>query len=239
MKTKGKKLGTIDTRVLKLAFVHTIPVMTGYLFLGIAFGILLSTKGYHAGWAVLMSVCIYAGAMQFVAINLLTSVFNPLLAFLMTLMVNARHLFYGLSMLEVFRDMGRKKPYMIFSLTDETFSLLCLAKIPEDIDKNRFVFSVALLDHFYWITGSAIGGLVGSVFSFDTRGIDFAMTALFVVIFVEQWKNNKNHLPAIIGLCGSVLCLAVFGPVNFILPSMAVILFIITACRKPMERGNV
>lgn len=226
------------TRALKLAFPHTIPVLTGYMFIGIAFGILLSSKGYHFGWAILMSAFIFAGSMQFVAINLLTGSFNLVIVVFMTLMVNARHLFYGLSMLDKFKDMEKKKPYMVFSLTDETFSLLCSAKAPEGVDKNRFYFFIAFLDHLYWITGSAIGGIIGSVFSFNTKGIDFVMTALFVVIFVDQWKSGKNHIPAMIGICGSILCLIIFGAGNFLLPSMIVILISLTVFRKPIERRN-
>ena len=225
-------------KALKSAFPHTIPVLMGYLFIGIAFGILLSSKGYNSGWAILMSVFIYAGSMQFVAINLLTSTFNIIVVVFMTIMVNARHLFYGLSMLDKFRIMGNKKPYMIFSLTDETFSLLCSAKVPEGVDKNWFYFFIALLDHLYWIIGSAIGGIIGSVFSFNTKGIDFVMTALFVVIFVNQWKSTKNHIPALIGICGSFSCLIVFGPQSFILPSMIIILITLAVFKKPIERRN-
>ena len=228
----------MKTKVLKLAFKHTIPVLTGYMFLGIAFGILLGSKGYHFGWAILMSVFIYAGSMQFVAINLLTASFSPVIAIFMTLMVNARHLFYGLSMLDKFKNMRKKKPYMVFSLTDETFSLLCSAKVPEDVDKNLLYFFIALLDHLYWITGSAIGGIIGSAFFFNTKGIDFVMTALFVVIFIDQWKSNKNHIPAMIGICGSLLCLMILGGKNFILPSMLVILISLTVFRRPIERRN-
>ncbi len=221
---------------LRAAFPHTIPVMLGYLFLGAAFGILLNSRGYSWGWAVLMSVFIYAGSMQFVAISLLSGPFLPLQAVLMTLMVNARHTFYGISMLDKFKGMGKKKPYMIFSLTDETFSLLCSARAPEGVDENRFLFCVSLLDQLYWIIGSAAGGIIGSMVSFNTKGIDFVMTALFTVIFVDQWENNKNHIPALIGLGGSALCLAVFGPGNFILPSMALIVFALSLLRKTVER---
>ncbi|MBW7571655.1 AzlC family ABC transporter permease [Caproiciproducens faecalis] len=210
--------------------------MLGYLFLGAAFGILLNSKGYGWGWAVLMSVFIYAGSMQFVAIGLLSGPFLPLQAALMTLMVNARHTFYGISMLEKFKSMGRKKPYMVFSLTDETFSLLCSARAPEGVDENRFRLWVSFLDQIYWIVGSAAGGLIGSLVSFNTKGIDFVMTALFTVIFLEQWENNRNHIPALVGLGGSVLCLAEFGPGNFILPSMVLIVAILSLFRKASEK---
>lgn len=226
-------------KALKSAFPHTIPVLMGYLFIGIAFGILLRSKGYNFGWAILMSIFIFAGSMQFVAISLLTSNFNLIAVVFMTLMVNARHLFYGLSMLDKFKDMGKKKPYMIFSLTDETFSLLSSTEPPQNINKNWFYFFIALLNHFYWIIGSAIGGIIGSVFSFNTKGIDFVMTALFVVIFVEQWKSNKNHIPALIGISASLLCLVIFGASRFILPSMVFILITLTIFRKTIEMRNV
>lgn len=228
----------MKVKALKSAFPHTIPVLTGYMFIGIAFGILLRSKGYNFGWAILMSTSILAGSMQFVSINLLTSSFNLATVVFVTLMVNARHLFYGLSMLDKFKGMGKKKPYMIFSLTDETFSLLCSAEPPRDVNKNWFYFSIASLNHFYWITGSAIGGIIGSVLSFNTKGIDFVMTALFVVIFVEQWKSNKNHITALIGICASLLCLIIFGTSKFILPSMILILITLTVFRKPIEMRN-
>lgn len=225
-------------KTLRLAFIHTIPVLMGYIFLGAAFGILLGSKGYHFWWALLMSLLIYAGSMQFVAIELLSSGVNFWVAILMTLMINARHLFYGLSMLDKYEGMGKTKLYMIFSLTDETFSLLCSAKVPAGVDKNRFYFFVSLLDHIYWVTGSVIGGLVGSVLPFNTKGIDFVMTALFVVIFIDQWKSSGDHIPAASGVCCSLLCLIIFGADNFILPSMIAILLLLTVLRKPIERRN-
>ena len=225
-------------KALKLAFPHTIPVLTGYIFIGIAFGILLRSKGYNFGWAILMSTFIYAGSMQFVAINILSNGLGLLSAALMTLMVNARHLFYGLSMLNKFGDMGKKKPYMIFSLTDETFSLLSSAQPPEGVDKNWFYFFIALLDHSYWIIGSVIGGIIGSVWSFNTNGIDFVMTSLFLVIFIEQWKSNKNHIPALTGVFVTLLCIITFATTNFILPSMILILITLTLLRNPVEKRN-
>ncbi len=223
-------------KALRAAFPQTIPVMTGYLFLGIAFGILLNSKGYHFGWSVLMSIFVYAGSMQFVAVNLLTSAFNPLNAFLITLMVNARHLFYGLSMLGKFKGTGNKKPYLIFALTDETYSILCSAEPPKDVERGWFMFFTALLNQIYWVTASAIGALLGSMFTFNTKGIDFVMTALFVVIFINQWKSQKNHTPAIIGLGVSVLCLLVFGSGNFIIPAMILITLALILFKKPIEK---
>lgn len=225
-------------KTLRLAFIHTIPVLMGYMFLGAAFGILLGSKGYHFGWALLMSLLIYAGSMQFVAVGLLSAGVNFWVAVLMTLMINARHLFYGLSMLDKYKGMGKKKPYMVFSLTDETFSLLCSANVPEGVDKNGFYFFVSLLDHLYWITGSVIGGMIGSVLPFNTKGIDFVMTALFVVIFIDQWKSSKDHIPAVAGVGCSLLCLIIFGADNFILTSMIAILLSLTVLRKPIERRS-
>lgn len=223
-------------KAVKAAFPVTVPVLFGYLFLGIAFGVLLQSKGYSFLWAALMSLFVYAGSMQFVAVNLLAGPFSLLNAAVLTLSVNARHLFYGLAMVGPFRGMGKKKPYMIFSLSDETFSLLCAAKAPEGVDDKKFRFCISLLDQSYWVAGSAIGGLVGSAFSFNTTGIDFAMTALFAVIFTEQWQNAKNRVPALTGVAVSAVCLLVFGPQNFIIPSMAGILAVLSLLRAKTER---
>lgn len=220
---------------MKAAFPHTVPVMMGYLFLGFAFGVLMQSKGFSFIWAVLMSLLIYAGSMQFVAINFLTGGTGIISIIMLTLMVNIRHVFYGLAMLTKFRDIGKKKPYLIFALTDETFSLLCSAEPPQNVNKNWFLFWIAFLDQIYWITGTALGGILGSILPFNTKGIDFAMTALFVVIFVEQWKSSKNHIPALTGLIGSALCLAIFGASNFILPAMILIVIIMTVCRGRLE----
>lgn len=225
------------TNALKAAFPYTIPVMTGYLFLGIAFGILLDSKGYHFGWSILMSVFVYAGSMQFVAVNLLTMAFNPLNAFLITLMVNARHLFYGLSMLGKFKGTENKKPYLIFGFTDETYSILCSAEPPKGVDRGWFMFFITLLDQIYWVAASAIGALLGSMFVFNTKGIDFVMTALFVVIFMNQWKAQNHHAPAIIGVAASVVCLLLFGSENFIIPAMILITLALTTFKKPIEKG--
>jgi 4-azaleucine resistance transporter AzlC len=224
------------TGALKAAFPYTIPVLTGYIFLGIAFGILLGSKGYHFGWAFLMSFAIYAGSMQFVAINLLTSVFNPLNAFLITLVVNARHLFYGLSMLGKYRDTGKKKPYLVFGLTDETFSIVCSTEPPDGINKEWFMFFITLLDQIYWIAGSLLGSLLGALFTFNSKGIDFIMTALFIVIFINQWESRKNHIPAMVGVGASVISLIIFGSANFIIPSMLLILSSLTLCRSAVVR---
>ena len=225
-------------KIWKAALPYTLPVCTGYIFLGIAFGVLMVSGGFSPLWALLMSVCIYAGSMQFVAVDLLAGPFAPLTAALMTLMVNARHIFYGLSMLERFKICGKLKPYMMFSLSDETYSLLCSAKPPEGMDKKWFMFFIALMDQLYWIAGTAIGALAGSLISFDSTGIDFAMTALFIVIFVEQWESTKDHIPAILGLAVTLLCLVIFGPDWFIITAMAGIFVSLILLRGRLEYGR-
>lgn len=220
---------------LKASFIHTSPIIASYLFIGMVFGVMLRSRGYHIGWAVLMSVFIYAGSMQFVAVNLLTAAFDPLSAFLITMVVNARHLFYGISMLRKFNGTGMKKPYLIMGLTDETYSILCSTEAPEGVDRVSFMFFVTLISHIYWVTATIAGSLLGSQFTFDTSGIDFAMTALFVVIFINQWKSQKEHLPAVIGVIIPVMCLLIFGPGNFIIPSMIFIVLALTISRRTIE----
>ncbi len=212
------------------ALHDTIPVMTGYIVLGIGFGVLLSTKGFGVLWALSMSVMIYSGTMQFVAIDMLSAGTGLGTAGLTALMVSARHLFYGITMLERYSKIhGMKKAYMIFSLTDETYSLVCEAH------NEDYCFHVSLLDHLYWITGCAAGSLIGQVIKFDARGIDFALTALFVSICVEQWLNSSGHIPAITGLLSGVLCLVIFGADNFLIPSMLVITVMLFALRRRIE----
>lgn len=223
---------------LLAAFPHTIPVLTGYLVLGAAYGILMDSKGLPLFWILIASVFVYAGSMQFVAVALLAAGFDPLGAFLMTLAVNARHIFYGISMLRQFRGLGRLKPYLVFSLTDETFSILCSADVPAGVEPKWFYFYISLLDHLYWITGSLLGGVLGSLIKFNTKGIDFVLTALFVVILINQWRSVSNHLPAIFGVVSALICRLLFGPSNFIIPTMLVILFLVTVFRTKLERGN-
>ncbi|MDO4305820.1 MAG: AzlC family ABC transporter permease [Eubacteriales bacterium] len=210
----------MNRQTLKYSFLSTLPVMAGYLVLGIGFGILLHDKGYSFWWAILMSVSIYAGSMQYVGVELLATGASPLSAALMTLMVNARHLFYGISMVEKYRDTGKAKPYLIFSLTDETYSLVCAPYLPDGIVKKDYYLLVSLLDQCYWVLGSFLGSLLGSALPFPTEGIDFAMTALFVVIVVDQWEKTKQHIPAILGMAVSVVCLLIFGVSNFLIPAM-------------------
>lgn len=220
------------TKALKAAFPHTIPVFTGFIFLGAAYGILMNTNGYGVGWSLLMSLIVFAGSAQYLAITFLTGAFNPLYAFLMTLMINARHIFYGISMLDKYKNTGKLKPFLIFGLCDETFSVVFAAEPPEDVDKNWFMFFITLLQYLYWNLGTAIGGILGSMITFNTTGLDFVLTALFVVIFLGQWKSNRDHKPAIIGVLSSIACLIIFGPDNFIIPSMIVIIITLTLIRK-------
>jgi Predicted branched-chain amino acid permease (azaleucine resistance) len=224
------------TKALKAAFPHTIPVFTGFTFLGIAYGILMNSEGYGLGWIVLMSLVVFAGSMQYVAITLLTSIFNPIAALMLTLMVNARHIFYGISMLDKYKGTGKFKPYLIFGMCDETFSIICSTEPPEGVNRNWFMFFITLLDHGYWVLGSALGGLLGYMVSFNTKGLDFVLTALFVVIFIGQWKTQKNHSPAVIGVVCTVICLVLFGKSNFIIPSMLLILAVLTIFKNKFTK---
>lgn len=227
-------------KYMKTILVKTAPVMAGYLVLGLGFGIISEKNGYGIGWAFAMSVFIYAGSMQYVAISLLSGGASVLTAALTALMVNARHLFYGISMITPYEKAGRKKPYLIFALTDETYSLVCTGESPEGLDFQKYSFGVSLCNHIYWITGSVLGAWVGTLIPFDTKGVDFAMTALFLTVFVEQWKSAKNHIPALIGVGCSVICLLVFGSESFLIPAMITIGTLLCLGRKTIERkGNV
>ena len=228
----------VKRRALCAAFPHTIPVMTGYLFLGMTYGIFMRASGFSFIYPMLMSMSIFAGAMEFVTVNLLMGAFNPVQAFTMTLMVNARHLFYGLAMLPKYRGAGWRKLYLIFGLTDETFSVNCAADAPEGVDRYWFMFFITLLDQIYWVSGATLGGLFGSLITFSTEGIDFVMTAMFVVIFLENWLKEKNHVSSLVGLLLSALCLAAFGADGFIIPAMLGIIGALTLLRKPLEKGG-
>lgn len=210
------------------AFPRTIPVMVGYLVLGMAYGILMKVNGYGFWWAAAMSIFVYAGSLQYVGITLLAAGVHPLYAFCMGLMINARHLFYGISMLKRYQDMGKWKAYLIFALTDETFSVVCNEEVPEGLVKEKVFFWISFLDQIYWLSGTLIGVLLGSLITFNTAGMDFALTALFVVIFMDQWEGQKKHWPALTGVLGTAVCLRVFGPDSFIIPAMVLILAVIS-----------
>ncbi len=226
-------------KAFKTAFPYTIPVLTGYLFIGLAFGVMFQEKGYNFLWAVFMSVLVYAGSGQYLAVNFFVPGVSFLNMIFMTFMVNVRHIFYGLSLLEKFGEMGKKRWYMIFSLTDETYSLLCTTKIPSGVSRGKFLFAIALLDHLYWIAGSAIGAIAGAVIPFNAKGIDFAMTALFLVIFTEQWMAGGKRIPAVIGIVSSAALRVVFGANNFVLPSMICIMLCLVSGRKYIEKEAV
>lgn len=218
------------------AFPKTLPVMAGYLVLGFGFGLLLESRGYSFLWAVLMSVTIYGGSMQFVGIDLLSSGASLLTTAVMTLLVQARHLFYGISMLTRYRGTGAVKPYLIFGLTDETYSLTSSTEPPEGVGAGAYFFTITLLDQIYWVVGSALGGLFGQFVSINTTGVDFAMTALFVVILTDKLTNKESRVPALIGLAVSFVCLLIFGPANFLIPSMIGITVALFAARPLLDR---
>ena len=213
--------------------------MVGYLVLGAGFGILMKNAGYGILMTFIMSVTIFAGSMQYVGVSLMTSGASILTTAITTFMVNARHIFYSISMIEKYKDTKPYKPYIIFGLTDETYSLLCDINIPDDIDKNLFYFCVTLFNQSYWVIGSAIGNAISSHLPFSTDGIEFSMTALFVATFTEQWITNKNHLPAITGILSSMICLIIFGKENFLIPSMIIITLILSITKSKMEVENV
>lgn len=222
----------------RCAFPHTIPIFAGFWFLGLTYGVYMNVSGFRFWYPMLMSLTIFAGSMEFVAVNLLLGAFNPLQALAMTLMINARHLFYGLSMLDKYRGTGWKKPFLIFGMCDESFSINYTAEIPEDVDRSWFMFFVTLLNHVYWFSGATLGGIFGSLIHFNTEGLDFVMTAMFAVIFMEQWLKEKRHTSALLGVGLSLLCLLVFGPGNFIIPAMLAILAALTGLRGRLEEGG-
>ncbi len=226
-------------KALKVAFPQTIPIFTGFWFLGMAYGIYMNASGFSFVYPLCMSLLIYGGSLEFVAVEMLLSPFAPLQTFIMALLIQARHLFYGLSMLDKFKGLGWKKYYLIFGMCDETFSINCSADIPEDIDRGWFYFWVTLLNQFYWSAAATTGGIVGSLLKIDTSGISFVMTAMFVVIFLEQWLKEKEHSASLIGLTVSVLCLVVFGPDSFMVPTMVLIVGLLTLLRKPLEKKEV
>jgi 4-azaleucine resistance transporter AzlC len=226
-------------KALKAAFPHTIPIFAGFWFLGMAYGIYMNVSGFSFVYPMVMSIIIFGGSLEFVAVEMLLSPFAPVQTLIMTLLIQARHLFYGLSMLDKFKDMGWKKYYLIFGMCDETFSINYTAKIPDDVDKGWFMFFVTLLDQIYWVTGATIGGLIGSLIHFDTNGISFVMTAMFVVIFMEQWLKEKHHVSAYIGLGASAACLILFGADSFMIPTMVLIIALLAVFRKPLEKMEV
>lgn len=227
----------MNKKALKIAFRDTIPVLTGYLFLGAGFGILLSEKGYGFGWAFFMALFMFAGSGQYLAVDLLASHASLISTAIATLLVNARHIFYGISLVDTYADAGKKKPYMIFGLTDETYSLVTQNQPPEGISRHTYCFLVTLLDHIYWICGCVLGNILGSTLPISFEGVEFVLTALFVTMFVEQWISNTNHRPAVIGVMSTVLCLLIFGKDLFLIPAMVAIALLLTISRKTARRA--
>ena len=225
----------MNRQTVKNAFFKSIPVFAGYVVLGIGFGILLRSAGFGVLWAFAMSTFIYAGSMQYVGVSLLSGGASVITAALTTFMVNARHLFYSISMVDTYKDAGPYKPYLIFALTDETYSLLCDKKTPPGDDPDRYRFFVSLFNQCYWVLGSVIGSLLGAVIPFSTEGIEFSMTALFIASFTEQWLSTKDHVPALTGLLCTLLCLVLFGSSRFLIPAMLLITLVLTLLRRREE----
>lgn len=223
-------------KALRAAFPHTIPIFAGFWFLGLAYGIYMNVSGFSFVYPMLMSITIFGGSLEFVAVEMLLRPYAPVQVIIMALLIQARHLFYGISMLDRFRGLGWKKYYLIFGMCDETFSINYTAAIPEDIDRGWFMFFVTMLNQLYWFSGATIGGLAGSLLKFNTDGISFVMTAMFVVIFLEQWLKEKDHISAYIGIGVSVLCLLIFGADSFMIPTMITIVTLLAAFKKPLER---
>ena len=225
-------------RALYAAFPYTIPILTGFVFLGIAFGYYMTTAGFHPVFPIFVSATVFAGSMEFIAVPLLLGAFDPVRVLLLTLMVNARHLFYGLSMLDKYRQTGRKQFCLIYGLCDETFSINCTVDVPPDVDRGWFMLFVTALNYVYWLTGTTIGAVLGSLVHINTEGLSFVLTALFVVIFLEQWLKEKSHVSSLLGLFASLACLLLLGSGNFILPAMCVILACLTLFQRPLEKAG-
>lgn len=228
----------VVAQAARLAFPYTIPIFAGFWFLGITYGIYMNVSGFCFVYPMLMSLTIFGGSLEFLAVEMLLSAFAPLQTLVMALMIQARHLFYGFSMLDKFRGTGWKKMYLIFGMCDETFSINYSANIPEDADRGWFMFFVTLFNHFYWVSGATLGGLLGNLITFDPKGLDFVMTALFVVIFLEQWLKEKKHASSLIGVLASAACLLLFGADSFLIPTMACILCLLSVFRKPIEKAG-
>ncbi len=223
-------------KALKAAFPHTIPILIGYLSIGIPFGLLLENAGYNALWAFFMSLVVFSGSMQYLAVSMMASGLGLFEVAAMSFLINVRYMFYGLSFIERFGRMGWKKYYMIFALTDETYSLLCSVKPPEEVDEDKFILCLAALNQSYWIIGSVIGAVAGSLITFNSQGMDFAMTALFLVIFLDQWRDYPTHIPALLGGAATLLALYIFGGENLALPAMLFILILLFAGRTPIQK---
>lgn len=229
----------MNKKTLQAAFIKSLPVMAGYIVLGFGFGIMAQEKGFGILWAVGMSMTIFSGTMQYVAVELLATGASVLTAIATTILVNARYLFYGVTMLEHYKDAGKRKPYLIFGLTDETYAIVCSGKAPEGADYKNFAFLLTLMNHLYWITGGVLGVLAGAYIPIDFAGVDFVMTALFITVFIDQWKSTTNHWPAIIGVVSTTVCLLIFGSENFLIPAMVIIVIALMILRKVRKEEQV
>lgn len=238
MKACSSAVSGVVLPALRAAFPHTIPIFAGFWFLSLAYGIYMNVAGFSFVYPMLMSLTIFGGSLEFIAVTMLLAPFAPVQTFALALIIQARHLFYGVSMLDRYKGLGWKRFYLIFGLCDETFSINYTAEIPEGIDRGWFLFLVTLLDHLYWVSGATVGGLVGSLLTFNTEGLDFVMTAMFVAIFMTQWEKEKKHYTALIGLGSAALCLVLFGPDRFMIPTMLCILALLTLLRKPIEKAG-
>lgn len=236
MKSSAQNKREILKRAAYTALPHSLPILAGYGFLGLTYGICMSVNGLNPWWTLLMCIFVFGGSVQIVAVSLMTAAFDPLNAFIITFVLCARHIFYGISMLGKYKNLGLKKLYMIFGLVDETFSINYSAEPPENVDRGWFMFFVTLFDQIYWVVGSTAGAVFGTLINFSTEGIEFVMTSMFVVIFVNQWQKDKNHLSAIYGIAISLICLVIFGADNFIIPSMIGIFLALTFSRKYLEK---
>ena len=232
-KSKGYRI-----KALKAAFPHTIPIFAGFWFLGIAYGILMNVSGFSFWYPLLISIIVFGGSLQFVMVTMLLSSFAPVQTLIMALLVQVRHLFYGVAMLDKYKGLGWKRFFLIFGLCDETFSINCSAEPPADVDKGWFMLFVTLLNRSYWICGSLLGGLLGSLMDFNTEGLDFCMTSMFVIILLEQLIKEKSHISSIIGLAASVICLVIFGADSFMIPTMVSIVCLLTFLRRPIEKAG-
>lgn len=222
-------------KAFKAALPITLPVMVGYVVLGLSYGLLMKKMGFGAIWSFSLSFFVYAGSLQYVGIALLTGPFNPVYTLMLTVAVNFRYIFCGISMLEKYKGMGKVKPYLIFGLSDETYSLISAMDVPRGVDEKWFYFFITSLHHFYWSAATVVGALLGFILHFNTEGLDFALTALFTVMFVDQWQKSKDHIPALVGVGASVACLLIFGPGKFMIPAMLLMLLLLTFLRKTIE----
>ena len=232
------KPSEVRMRALRAAFPHTIPIFAGFCFLGITYGIYMNVSGFPFVYPMLMALTIFGGSLEFVAVTMLLGTFAPLQTLIMTLMIQARHLFYGIAMLDKYKGLGWKRYYLIFGMCDESFSINYTAQVPQGVDRGWFMFFVTLLNQAYWVLGATLGGLLGSLISFNTEGLDFVMTAMFVVIFLDQWLKEKKHYTALIGIGASVACRLLFTADNFMVPTMICILVFLTFLRKPIEKAG-